>query len=394
MLTPIHFPTLKRAQDFILPGTQQPFIVQQELPCMREYLVFSSVDDYFEKKNYYPHCHEVLINRPNQKYQGRLVFDFDIEKNIDGKEIILPENFNQLIQSVIQTVFDKFYTKKINPVFVWLNCENPKKYSKHLVVKHADFVDNWKEQMNFFYEKMFIQMSSVKELNFYPKSIIDKQLVRLNASLRMPYNSKIGGSPMLFESTEFTFHDGLIGLYSNDRKKEDEIRFVHQKSEPITPSLKDDKIVSSGLSELAFSVFETKGGLKNTFKLGNKSSTFIPLLRLKPSKCMVDRTKIHDSDNAYLVIRNYSVYFGCHRGCTINTGIKPSKQKYIADLYDVDKLFRYLKNSIEFDDITLVNFTKAKNSLSGRSYETVRKSLIDMFIGIDEEIEEFEKSHE
>src|SRR3989338_2469581 len=223
--------TLEMAIRMEIPNVYFPFIVCEECEgetyinekgeeekVNRRYLVFEIVEKY-------RNCHEMIIpHSRNNKYintTGRLVFDFDIKKKN------IPENFRQEMENIIKKTFTKHYKDVyINKlVFVFLNSENNKKISKHLIVKNAWFCEDWIRQIKEFY---LVLGQEIKNDNFFDwiqyNELVDMAIAKHSSSLRMPLNSKIHGNPLLFENPNFSFYDGLVCLYrSVDKNVEQRI---------------------------------------------------------------------------------------------------------------------------------------------------------------------------
>lgn len=311
METPLICFTLEQATRTRIPNVFHTFIVQNE---DRKFLVFKSVDDYLEKIKTYSNCHEVIVSKDG-KAKGRLVFDFDLSYENMTSEF--PSTFCHEIQETIKMVFKNHYSKTPSMKFVWLKCENKKKISFHLIVKGAYFADDWKLQMSDFYSKMKDEMSKNSIFSFYNGDIIDAQIARQNATLRMPLNSKKDGNPLLFyyekEEDKFEFYDGLIGVYRfSDLTKE-----MHLFKTDLLVPIEDKKYTHVDIDfdpDVIFRKFQSINDGK--FKMGNVNGNYITLLRKKPSYCLIDKTRYHEHENSYLVVNETGIWFGCYRNCT------------------------------------------------------------------------------
>lgn len=316
----------------------------------RYYVIFPSFKHFLKNKHNYKHCHEIIVDHKNNvpNIGGRLVFDFDIKYTFIK---VIPENFKLLIQKTIVDVINKYYTSvdstKIQ--FIWSTSNNSHKFSKHLTVKNMYFT-NWILMVRQFYNYFNIEWNTT-QLWIHAEDLIDYQIVRKNGSLRMVGYSKINGSPLTFDNTDLNdidsetynnhFIDSLIRIYDTDTLLNEQ---------KITPNnLKInydlDKKTTELINPLTIStqttVFTTKDLLNNNiynlaftlcdkvnpgiFSANKKYNSGISLLRKKPSKCILSG-KLHESDNAYLIINKdtneYTVYFGCYRNCGCKKTIK------------------------------------------------------------------------
>jgi len=335
MTTPRIYPTLQLAQQCVLPNTYSPFIVQQE---DRKFLVFKSVDDYLSKKEEFCHCHEVMV-----KNVGRLVFDFDLL--FENFKADFPLNFFSEFENCVRIVFNTHYKKMPNMKLVWLKCENKKKISLHLIVKGAYFSEDWKVQMIDFYAKIQDVIDKNDTFSFYEGKLIDTQIARIHATLRMPLNSKIGGNPLLFyfegQEEKVDFYDGLIGAY---RFSDLQVETKLMKADLIQPIQDKEPVHFESVDfnpDLVYNKF-VKYNEGEIFKMGNVDykKGFITLLRKKPSNCLVNPERYHESDNSYLVINSTGIYFGCHRGCTYN-----NKKLYLIEKFSPSKIVMEEKKS-------------------------------------------------
>lgn len=344
--------SIESAIRYHVSGVYFPFVVAQELdpktaPIFvdldgvehiqsRRFLTFKDIESYLENAASYPNLHELIIphsrNNDFAKCIGRIVFDFDVPL-----EIRVPNDFHSSIESLIKKVFNELY-KNVDTdkfVFVWLICDNSKKLSEHLIVKNAVFED-WVEQLQLLYLQLikYMKQDSIFDWCFVEgqNMLIDTQLARNNASLRMPLNSKIGGNNLIFVDSRFAFHDGLVCLYKQQDKNEQKIYWEYSletlsdynrkrtpfKNENYSPI--DDEINES-LMEDAFTLFKIHNDPSHGFVKGEIVGRFIALIRIRPSKCMVSG-KLHENENAFLFVApTKQVYFYCRRKCSFNDSI-------------------------------------------------------------------------
>jgi hypothetical protein len=300
----------------------------------RFYTVFPSFKHFLASREKYSHCHEILVNHKNNipNNKGRLVFDFDI-KGID-----IPKTFKKQIESTIYEVIERYFTG-INPEifeYVWSTSQNPDKFSKHLTVKNLYF-DNWLEMSRIFY-KLFSLVWDETNIWIDSRKLIDAQIVRNRASLRMVGSSKINGYPLTFDNDKHLLTDSLIRIYlKTQREKEQLVTKEHIKSSvfenviPVDeenendtyhcPNLNPTKIQKpvhpDAIYKMAFTMVE--GLCPGVFKPGKVSGQYLVLLRQKPNRCLMSN-RLHEAENAFLIITLeedfYVIKFGCYRFCS------------------------------------------------------------------------------
>uniref|UniRef100_A0A6C0CH55 Uncharacterized protein n=1 Tax=viral metagenome TaxID=1070528 RepID=A0A6C0CH55_9ZZZZ len=350
---------------------------QQEIR-KREYYAFDSIDVFIRERINYPHAHEVIWDRLTPgKQQGRLVFDFDFTTFWYGINFV-PNNFLSTIETLVCETFKRYYDgiDLSRLIFIWLISDVEKKWSKHLIVKNAHFCDDWKEQSLVFYNLFLALYEEVnpwpEEHNLKTKELIDIQVARGNATMRMMGSSKLGGKTLLFESafswreelvrTEhkdtITFYDTLIQLYRREdvtneqnirqcqlRKKIlDEMFFTFDpKTNEDVPKMipnkfyreackhamidltrfeKDDTVLEAAAVQKAFATFENhicremKLSKQTIFRFKGCKGCLISLERVSPAPCLLSG-KVHDNENAFLRVTADIVYFHCLRGCEL-----------------------------------------------------------------------------
>lgn len=329
---------------------QTPFVVASEIlveeTVSREYLVFHDVNHYLMLRNKYPHCHEIIYGKDDDSSDrcGRLVFDFD------GKLSNIPNNFESEIEELVSNIFELYYVdvdiSKLE--FIWLKTDYSDKYSAHLVVKNAYFMQHWDKQMKLFYTFMKHHCKDEKILN-----MIDFQVARRNATMRMVGCSKITSmKPILPVRTDLSIFDCFIGLYRiEDRKAEQCVELcdidydyiadrIHENpSQTRTLSKAMDNelsfsgsetsyIVTEEDEESAIDVFEKWHG-NDCFKIRSSNLPIINLTRICPGECPISG-RIHENENAYLkVMPDGKILFRCYRGCKTQSG------KYSAEIGSV-----------------------------------------------------------
>lgn len=323
--------TLQEAIDTKVNSTSV-FIIANE--CLKKtdevgryFTVFESFASFLKMRNNYPHCHELFVDHKNNEPdpKGRLVFDFDI------KDYDVPFNFKRLIENTIADVVDTYFDDSIDSnlfEYVWSTSPNPAKLSKHLTVKNLYF-DDWITLSKCFYQLLCIVWDDTQP--WIPSSdLIDSQIVRNRASLRMVGSRKIKGRTLRFDNPAHTLTDSLIRIYTGETEQLVTIKNINKSAlqeidYATTPKEKHIainrvmKIVDPSYDDLvyknAFKMVDSV--MPDIFKPGKVSGNCLQLLRVKSSKCILSG-RVHDSDNAYIIITyaaNYQLYFGCWRRC-------------------------------------------------------------------------------
>ncbi|CAH6421025.1 Hypothetical protein MVR_LOCUS244 [uncultured virus] len=287
----------------------------------RYYTVFPSFKLFLTYRHKFPHCHELLVDHPNNKpiTAGRLVFDFDIKKKADGKTI--PKGFKGQIEDIILEVCEQYFedidTSRF--IYIWSSSSNPNKVSKHLTVKHLYF-DDWIKLSKIFYQLFSITWDA-KYKWIQAEKLIDTQIIRRHGSLRMVGSTKIGGFPLTFDDTSHTLTDSLIRIYSKTERKSEQLVCVSNLADGVLEDVLEwaEPKVSSHTSSThtdheacdpayplevfksAFDMYdETHKGI---FSMGKINGHHMSLIRQQPSKCAISGRQ-HDSDNAYLLVFN------------------------------------------------------------------------------------------
>ena len=338
----------------------------------REWLAFDDVNHFLSKRNMFPHSHEVMINRYGEnkyaKLQGRLVFDFDFEEDkyrygTKKGEFVHP-GFEKTIEKLIIQVF-KIYYIDINLdilKFIWLISDTEKKWSKHLIVKNTLFCEDWKVQIQTFYQLMLSEAKQVKNehgnvlIDYLGPidNLFDYQIARNNATMRMCGSSKIGGKTLKvdkeYTKTEISFTDTLIQQFNpEDVDKEQEIRINQLRKDILEKIFQNpEKMLNDpylaeacNLAELdltkgnneyesddlsremvnkymkAFNIywcafFEVQEQI--AFRVKSVSGHLIILERIRPHKCLISERE-HENENAFLTVSGNYGYFHCYRKC-------------------------------------------------------------------------------
>ena len=378
--------TLNQAKKHKSKTRPYPFIIAHEcdrqytdrttgLPAVknREFLVFDDVDTFIELREKYQHAHEVIWDRyiPD-KQQGRLIFDFDFDDAWYGlaPKFVAP-SFQGDIEALVLRTFEMYYVDVdcTRFIFVWLISDVDTKWSKHLIVKHAYFSDDWKTQSQIFYHLM---LGLAEAEGFFAKygvamlteKMFDSQVARSNATMRMlgsvklPTEKKPNPKPLKLESSSAgpgqpaNLFDTLVQLYRReDVKAEQHINQACLRKGYLNSLLEtkqdvmmrnkfykqvfklmdvdvdrldreaDLRMLNHGEINTFFKIFEQHYCLEfdlpaqTSFRVKSSKGSLIILERLNPGKCLISE-KVHDAENAFLTITaNNAVYFHCYRGC-------------------------------------------------------------------------------
>lgn len=364
--------TLNSAKTYKSRTKPYPFLIAHE--CQdeqrsREYVAFDDVETFLQLRDSFPHAHEIVFDRITEKQQGRLIFDFDFDEPWWGvKPHFVNPNFAADIERLICYTFQEFYNDvdcdKLQ--FIWLISDTTKKWSKHLIVKNVFFCEDWKNQLQTFYNLMLLIVEESKskppeglgfefkqtfdQLQCKTGDLFDLQVARNNATMRMCGSSKIGGKTLMVDERSrdqnVSFYDTLIQLY----RKEDILAEQHiyerqlnkhkvAQFEPkaetnvfakqscllanIDLTRSDYDFKSRTLTkfqiETAFTTFQNflikKTNEGDVFHIKNVMGSIINLKRDKPSPCVLSG-KVHDNENAFLTVyENGCIYYHCRRGC-------------------------------------------------------------------------------
>jgi hypothetical protein len=192
----------------------------------RKFLVFHDVIHYLHFIHLYHNSHEVMHGVNEQvSFSGRLVFDFDIKDDFLSMNGFNDQLFHEEVRKMVFQVFHEFYTdidtSKLHDT--WLFCEHEDKYSRHVIYKNAIFCEDWIKQLKIFYNlcKYIIERDSMFQFLTDRISFIDDNIARNNATLRLPFNSKLSGKPLLIENYNGIgmFFDSLIQYHEMNEQK-------------------------------------------------------------------------------------------------------------------------------------------------------------------------------
>lgn len=333
----------------------------------RYYTIFPNLKIFLKNRHLFPHCHEILIDHKNKPHDksGRLVFDFDINySTVNG---YIPYNFKDQIESVILDIvfinFKNIDASKI--IFVWSSSENQHKLSKHLTVKNLYFED-WIETTKLFYN-LFCKMWSEHYDWISANDLIDSQIARNRASLRMVGSKKINGNILKFDDTCFCLEDSLIRIYKKNHREQmitisdinskffkelylnsDRSNYEIQENDfreliAVNNIILDKDMISGDSSDVinTKSKFQTKNFEKiiyskinelqkkifgNVFQMGQISGNLIHLIRNNSNTCVLC-IRQHTNENAYISVEyveniHYHIRFGCYRCKNKNSRLK------------------------------------------------------------------------
>ena len=372
---PRKYQVLSKALNYFESSTHSfPFIISVEIKKIRvknisrEFYAYNNISEYFtdRSKGKCIHTHEI-IRQPTTDImigeRGRLCFDFDIDdetwNNKDKFKI-----FRDEIQKLINFCFKNYYLDVDTSLFkyMWQHSYNFEgiynKFSTHLIVKNAFFCENWINQIKVFYRFFQIQRKKLKILPEIKGNLLDFQIARNNATLRMIFSCKlkideknsmnvklgnflipiIDNEPYIVidnkgnftKSLDSTiFRDNLIQIYKiKDLKNEQfisdfnlnklKIDFATQKLN-INHEIISDENITKAL-EIASNEIED---FTNKFEFDTIThSRFISLRTKRPYECPVSLNKItHDNENPFLMIISdektltKKVRFYCRRNC-------------------------------------------------------------------------------
>ena len=303
----------------------------------RYYTIFPTFKEFLQNRDKYKHCHEILVDHKNNKANpaGRLVFDFDIKPLA---EIKIPAKFKQQIEKTVVEVVER-YCNNVDTgkfVFIWSTSENPNKFSKHLTVKNLYF-DNWITMSKIFYQ-LFCIVWDDTYLWIKSNNLIDFQIVRNKASLRMVGSSKIGGYPLVFDDDTHILTDSLIRIYFKNQKLAEQLVTKNNINKSVFDNVLTDSQTDLSSEQHIIIQFNPKKIIKPTydknvydkayemynainpgiFKCGKINGPVLSLIRIKPHRCLLSG-KLHEQENAFIIINldecHYSVKFGCYRFC-------------------------------------------------------------------------------
>lgn len=319
-----------------LKYSKNSFIIANEIlnkkgEVIRYYTLFPSFNSFLKNRDKYEHCHEIIVDniQHEEDKKGRLVFDFDIKPNgekFSKKMLEQLKNFKNQIEDTIFEVIDQYCINiDVNIIeFIWSKTEHLKKFSRHLTVKNLYFND-WITLSKIFYN-LFNKIWDEKYNWINSKDLIDTQIIRKHASLRMVGSSKIGGNILVFDNKNHKLVDSLIRIYD---KKEEQLITIDNIINNVFNNVIEKPIISyhhNTIDEPNFDLiiyqkaFELYNSFDyNIFKMGSIQGNFLTLLRKKPYRCLLSN-KIHYHENSFCVISYYNniyiVNFGCFRFCS------------------------------------------------------------------------------
>lgn len=353
---PRKYEVLTKALNYFESETQSfPFVISVEIKkprarnITREFYAYNNISEFFKNRSNgrFIHTHEIVCQQTTDimiGQRGRLCFDFDID-DISWNKPKKFKHFRNEVEKLIEYCFKNFYLDVDLSVFEYMwqysyNFEEKyKKFSAHLIVKNAFFCEDWMKQMKTFYKIFQKQRKVLNILSEIMGYIIDSQIVRKNATLRMIFSCKlridesnsknikfgnflipiIDGEPniMINNKGKFIkpieskiFRDNLIQIYKvKDLRNEQfisdtnlnklKIDFVTQKLNINREKISDENI--SNALEVASDEIEN---FSEKFEFDCVAhSRFINLRTKKPYGCPVSLYKItHYSENPFLMV--------------------------------------------------------------------------------------------
>lgn len=369
--------SLEQAKRYKSTTRPYPFIIAHE--CREEYrdkttgdmkirnrkfYAFDDVETFIFQQRSYPYAHEVIFDRFSERQQGRLIFDFDFEVPWYSLTSFVPPNFEKEIERMVIQTFQRFYVEVNTDIlrFVWLRSNTTDKWSKHLIVKNAYFIQDWKEQCSIFYNLMLgiIKENQNSEASPFKgidaSKLIDIQVARSNATMRICGSMKYGKDNVLVleDSNSFNIYDTFVQQYrrcdiDTEQMIEDKQllrktlndmfynpahelmmsnQFYKQACHVADIDLSKMKM-HQGMEELkdetvkhAFECFEIyyKEVYPQTYvpyRVKSVMNGMINLERVCAGKCLLSG-RIHESENAFMIVTpGGSIYFYCRRGCSM-----------------------------------------------------------------------------
>lgn len=300
-----------------------PFLVQYELPNptderTRMYIVFNGVDEYMRYMKKYSTCHEVFIssngwNREDD-VQGHPVFDIDAPLNS------LSPGWKEKLENDITNTLCIMFPRRIPEIreamedrhnIVWMRSDTDKKISYHLVITGITFAQ-WRWSSIIMYRLL-------KKDNPF----IDDGIASIAGSLRLVFNSKVGGNPLYFEE-EHSFVDSLVLIHNVNLHTIG----VMLMSGDIDRSLLDirdidgNKTHTEEIEDVGMDICnEAFAKLDKQFNtglmIGTEDNGYITLPRVRPGVCPISG-RVHDKVGGYLFSKNKKVFFGCYRKCCVS----------------------------------------------------------------------------
>jgi len=305
----------------------------------RYYTVLESFAQFLQDREKYPHAHEILVDHVSAQPDtgGRPVFDFDVKGWV-------PSDFKDQVEDTLLEVFERYIPNFDGRIeFVWSTSQNPSKFSKHLTLRNI-YLEPWLQLLRIIYQ-LFSWTWDEKYFWIHSEKLFDRQIVRQNASLRMVGSRKLDGHPLVLDDPHYKFKDSLIRIYLVQ-----DFQGVHRiRLDDFSPKIlgdlqeywdePDKQDASSKIKKTDINLPAGPTGEKysypseiyrrafqlfcridpSTFRMGKIKGSLVTLIRLRPRCCLLSG-RLHESENAFLIIRIvqgcYSVRFGCYRFCS------------------------------------------------------------------------------
>jgi hypothetical protein len=345
----------------------------------REFIAFDDIYHYICHMGKYSHGHEVITRG------GVLAFDFDITTKFYANSWVAP-NFYSQVKLMINKVLSEFYDITTEVKMNWLRSVNDHKYSRHLIIPNIYLICDWSSQLLVFYQicnYIIVRDNMFEYMGDRATNLIDLGIARKNGTLRMPFNSKLNGNPLMIENWigPESFFESLVEIYderkdvinidTNDFNKnkirsilgitKEGPRKISKRSDdppkPLPPPqvtgslmmqqlmkrplIKDSSNmylreafhklegitnyisveVSEGRVKQAIKLMETNKGMTAYRFIKVTDKGILSFRRISSAMCPFG-TRIHDTCGGYVIATSSYIKFYCGRGCTNSSGYK------------------------------------------------------------------------
>jgi len=355
----------------------------------REYFAFDDLESFEHVRAAYPHAHEVVFARNGFTQEGRLVFDFDIDKlyyKITGRTpLFVSPSFEKDVEFCVYETFKIYYNNVDNTklIFIWLATNHPDKYSQHLIVKHAVFTTDWTIQLYTFYALYALIAHRSGLFDYLPlDKRVDMQVAKTNTTMRMAYSSKLKNGRVMLPTTKhfndgmlITLRDTLIQLHNkHDAKTEQRIvdtQLAIDKVLQLTIGelTSDEKILLRKLPQLQRALEDMdRESNYASFEMTHECEELVQMVgdcfevrSIEPGRILLNRVSsgpcpisgnTHDSESAcILVYRTGASYFHCFRPmCLMPDGSNKLKLRGEGDVLPTfEESLRYFEGTEEIE---------------------------------------------
>jgi hypothetical protein len=288
----------------------------------RQYHIFNNIHDFII---YYKNCENKHFHEVIQNERSKLAFDFDISKD---KYPELPATFFDDVENIIQKcIKDNIKNIKYGGdylKFMWLTCENEKKFSYHLIIDNIILL-GWVEISKFIYHKLKELIDNSENFKWIKSTdLIDIPWIKNNSSLRILNSSKLNGNPLKFLkdyklSRVDDYLCSFVGYYKYTTDIDDFDSFISI-SDCINYYLFASNI-NKYISNVELTDEKYKFIVKKfqefdkdkVFSITDIVNNVVQLKRNKSSVCECCN-RSHDNENAYLTInKNNHIRLYCYR---------------------------------------------------------------------------------